>query len=132
MALITGISCGMVFAYRNFKKLKQDVEVNFCVHNVVLFINKCKSYCKGHEQSGTIEKLQNGSGFVFKHNSLKIDTLIVPSGIEVESMNSTLEKIEIDRLGFTSSACTIKINTNSGKKRVTIQVGSGYASVKVE
>ncbi|WP_035290138.1 type II secretion system protein [Clostridium sp. KNHs214] len=132
ISLISLIYCGTMFTYRNFNKVKKNLDMNFYANNIVLFINKCKSYCKSNGVNGTIQRFEQENGLVFTYNSQRIDTLTLPSDIQIENINIEREKIEISSLGFTSSACTIKLNNCYEKKRVTIEVGTGYTKVKVD
>ncbi|WP_102400874.1 pilus assembly FimT family protein [Haloimpatiens massiliensis] len=132
MALISAIYCGTVFTYKSFNKVKRNLDINFYANNIVLFINKCKSYCKSNGVNGAIQQFEHENGLFFTHNRQNIDTLKLPPNVKIESINAITGKIEISSLGFTSSACTIKLNNYPDNKRVTVEVGTGYTKVKVD
>lgn len=133
LSLSVSIFSGATYTYKNISKLKDNLDLNFYSNYISTFINDCKRYCKDKDVGGVIQVSQNRDSLIFSTGlELVVNKLVFPKNIKIDEMITNREKIQINRRGFTSSACTIKLCNKYKIKMITIHVGTGYVDVKNE
>lgn len=114
-----------------YNDIKNDVDLNMTESSILGIINYGKQYCREKEKSGFVlfDISANEVGFYYQNR--EIDGFKLPNDIKIDPATTNLNKIDIDKYGFTSNAGTIKLMDRNNKLYpITINVGAGYAEIK--
>lgn len=128
ISLMSGIGAVSIDSY---KRASNNFNVKFTQNTILAFIDYAKQYCRENDAGGylTFDMIENK--IVFYRNLSKIDLIIMPEGIKLESINSENNQIDINRYGITSDACTIIFRDKYKKlHHISICVGTAFVNLK--
>ncbi|ERI91314.1 prepilin-type cleavage/methylation protein [Clostridiales bacterium oral taxon 876 str. F0540] len=115
----------------NLQKQKNDTDVELCKSMILGTINDSKQYCRENNKPGYIIFDVSESKIGFYSGNKRIESLKLPGGVSIYSINTDGSRIDIDKFGFTSDAGTIKLRDKRGcLYTITINVGAGYVEIK--
>lgn len=114
-----------------YNQIKNEVDLNMTESSILGVINSGKQYCREKKKSGFVLFDLEKNGVWFYSTNRAIDGFMLPDDIKIESINTNLNRINIDKFGITSDAGTIRIRDINNKiYLITINVGAGYVEVK--
>lgn len=130
ISIITSITLIQV---KNYKALKNDIEVKNFNCEMISFINAVRGECILKESFGQIS-FQKGSNEVKAYEGINLKSrLELPSGFTIKENNVVTSDnlIYVDSNGMISTPCTLKYSDRNGNKHtITIGVGTAYAEIK--
>ncbi|MFT8314670.1 MAG: type II secretion system protein [Clostridium sp.] len=133
MAIISIITSIMLIEVKNYKALKNDIEVKRFNSEMISFINNIRVQCILNESFAEFS-FQKGSDEVKVYEGPNIrDRLKLPSSFTIKENNViTSDKlIYIDSRGMITTPCSLKYLDRKGKEHtITIGVGTAYAEIK--
>jgi prepilin-type N-terminal cleavage/methylation domain-containing protein len=131
MSIIAIVASISLLGISKYKNLKNDVDLNMTETSILGIINYGKQYCREKEKPGFIlfDLITNEIGFYSENR--EIDVFRLPSDIKIEDINTSSNKLDIDKFGIISDAGTILLRDCNNKLfSLTINVGAGYAEIK--
>lgn len=137
LSITLSIMICMIFASIPFlnviKRFKQNLDLNFYCNYTSMFINNCESFCKANKINGKITYISSKNSIVFNTNGTKnknIKKIKYPQNIKIDEIVCPSKTINIDKNGFNSCGCSIKLKNKYKIRTITIHVGSGYVDLK--
>lgn len=131
MTIIVIVASISLLGISKYNSIKNDADLNMTESSILGIINYGKQYCREKEKPGFVLFDLQGNEIGFYSQSRRIDGFKLPIEIKIESINTTSNKIDIDKFGITSDAGTILLRDSNNKLFIiTINVGAGYAEIK--
>lgn len=131
MSIIIIVASISLLGISKYYNLKNDVDLNMTESSILAMINFGKQYCREKEKSGFVLFDLEKNEVKFYSANMPIEGFKLPREIKIEGINTTLNRINIDKYGITSDAGTILLSDlNNIKYSITINVGAGYAEIK--
>lgn len=133
MTIISIITSITLIEVKNYKDLKNEIEVKNFNSEMISLINIVREQCILKESFGQI-LFEKGKTEVITYEGIVIrNRLKLPSGFEIKENNVTKgdNLIYFDSKGMINTPCSLKYLDRNGKKHViTIGVGTDYAEIK--
>lgn len=130
ISIITSIS---LIEVKNYKALKNDIEVKNFNSEMISFINAVRAECILKESFGEIS-FQKGNNEVKAYEGVNLKSrLKLPSGFIIKENNVVTSDnlIYFNSKGMITTPCTLKYTDRNGKNHIiTIGVGTAYAEIK--
>lgn len=133
MSIISIITSVVLIQFKNYKDLKNEIEVKRFNCEVISFINELRMQCIFKESFGQIYFLKGDNEIKAYESSRLKDRLKLPSGFVIKDNNVTTSDklIHINSNGMITTPCSLKYLDRKGKSNViTIGVGTAYAEIK--
>lgn len=130
ISIITSIT---LIEVKNYKSLKNDIEVKHFNCEMISFINAVREECILKESFAQIS-FQKGNNEVKAYEGINLKSrLKLPSGFIIKENNVVTSDnlIYVDSRGMITTPCTLKYSDrNDEKHAITIGVGTAYAEIK--
>lgn len=131
IAIILTVTAFGLIKGADYNKTKNKLDVSLCKSMILALINDGKEYCRRMDSGGYLYFDLSLQTVNFYCQGRKVDRFYIPKGVRIYSINSSYNKINIDRNGFTADACTITLKDNNNLlNTITICVGTGYAKIQ--
>lgn len=133
MSIISLITSITFIQLKNYKDLRNEIEVKRFNCEVISFINELRVQCMLKESFAQISFLK-GSNEVKAYEGVNLKArLSLPSGFVIKdnSVITSDKLIYINSNGMITTPCSLKYSDRRGKSNViTIGVGTAYAEIK--
>ncbi|MDF2504036.1 type II secretion system protein [Clostridium sp.] len=133
MTIISIVTSITLIEVKNYKTLKNEIEVKNFNSEMISLINVVRGQCILRESFAQI-LFEKGKNEVITYEGKSIrNRLKLPLGFEIKENNVTNGNnlIYFDSRGMISTPCSLKYSDRNGKKHViTIGVGTAYAEIK--
>lgn len=131
VSIIAVLSAASLMTASNYNSMKNDIDLMMCENMILGIINDGKQYCREKQKPGYVLFNLIKNEVSFQCDGKKVDSFMFPEGVKINSINTKLCKIDINKNGVACDAGTITLRDKEGKLHsITINVGVGYAEIK--
>ncbi len=131
ISILTIFSLAFFLNISNYKKYSSEMDMLMSENMIIALINNGKQYCREKERSGYVlfDVVRNEVSFY--SSTKRVDGIKLPKSVNIFSINTKFNKVDINKFGTAIDAGTIILKDKEGKLYpITISVGTGYAEIK--